>query len=48
MPEPESGITTFTLLPIVPVSFNTAFLPYDSAPFVKVSVEPVVALRATV
>ena len=43
----ESGITTLTAPPIVPVNFNTWFLPFDKAPFEKVKVAPDVTPTAS-
>ena len=37
-----SGTTTLTAPAIVPINFNTWFLPFDTAPFVKAKVAPVV------
>jgi hypothetical protein len=42
-----SGTTTLTAPAIVPVNFNTWFLPFDTAPFVKVNVAPVVIATAS-
>ena len=42
-----SGTTTLTAPAIVPVNFNTWFLPFDTAPFVKVKVAPVVIATAS-